>query len=189
MNKFEIKFFNTEEKMKKALLRLIERKDFKDVTVSEICKEAGVNRTTFYLHFDNAYELLHKISDELVKVFIGSYKEQLTAKDLQNLPLEKLSFNTPEYLVPYLKFIRKNKFIYKVYMNNYGELNSDYSRVLREFFETVIERYGLQDKTVIYYMSKFYFSGVTAIVLEWVNGDCREEVEAICDVIALCTKR
>ncbi|MCM1395846.1 MAG: TetR/AcrR family transcriptional regulator, partial [Corallococcus sp.] len=71
MNKFEIKYNNTAEKMRKALLTLIERKSFKDITISEICSVAKVNRTTFYLHYNNVLDLLTEISDSLVRDFIS----------------------------------------------------------------------------------------------------------------------
>ena len=50
MNKNESKYFNTAVKMDKAFLALLEKKDFAYITVKEICEEAGVNRSTFYLH-------------------------------------------------------------------------------------------------------------------------------------------
>ena len=53
MNKNESKYFNTAVKMDKALVTLLEKKDFEYITVKEICDTAGVNRSTFYLHYDN----------------------------------------------------------------------------------------------------------------------------------------
>lgn len=48
MNKSERKYFNTAKKMDIAFLELLEQKDFEYITVKEICKRAGVNRSTFY---------------------------------------------------------------------------------------------------------------------------------------------
>ena len=53
MNKNENKYFNTAVKMDKALLLLLSKKDFEDITIKEICEAAEVNRSTFYLHYDN----------------------------------------------------------------------------------------------------------------------------------------
>ena len=47
MNKSESKYFNTAVKFDKALLSLLEKKPFEYITVSELCVEAGVNRSTF----------------------------------------------------------------------------------------------------------------------------------------------
>ena len=47
MNKSESKYFHTAVKFDRALLSLLERKSFDYITVSELCAEAGVNRSTF----------------------------------------------------------------------------------------------------------------------------------------------
>ena len=47
MNKFESKYQNTARLMDEALILLLEDKDFEYITVKEICRKAGVNRSTF----------------------------------------------------------------------------------------------------------------------------------------------
>lgn len=190
MNKFEAKFKNTAAKMDTALLNLMERKDFNDITVSEICKEADVNRTTFYLHYGNVYELLCEIKDELVKNFLAQYDEQVAIEDLKNYNGEEFVFNSPKYLVPYLEFIKKNKTVFKVFMNNPDKLNiADNDRLnLNEFLATNIRKNGFSDDRIISYMSKFYLTGVMAITSKWIEGDCKDDISFICEVIALCTR-
>lgn len=58
MNKSESKYFNTAVRMDEALLELLEKKDFAYITVKEICEKAGVNRSTFYLHYETIGDLL-----------------------------------------------------------------------------------------------------------------------------------
>ena len=60
MDKNKSKYFNTAIKMDEALLSLLEKKEFPYITVKEICKAAGVNRSTFYLHYENTSELLQE---------------------------------------------------------------------------------------------------------------------------------
>ncbi|MCM1360191.1 MAG: TetR family transcriptional regulator C-terminal domain-containing protein [Corallococcus sp.] len=188
MNKFEIKYNNTAEKMRKALLTLIERKSFKDITISEICSVAKVNRTTFYLHYNNVLDLLTEISDSLVRDFISGFSEKIELKDMENYPTEKLVFNTPHYLAPYLEFVKENKAIYRIFINNYGKLNSEYAQNTDLFFSTIIKKNGINDPLIINYMSRFYLTGVNAIILEWINGNCKDDIAKICEIIALCTK-
>ena len=52
MNRSESKYFNTAVRMDEAFLSLLEKKDFAYITVKEICEAAGVNRSTFYLHYE-----------------------------------------------------------------------------------------------------------------------------------------
>ncbi len=58
MTKSESKYFNTARKMDKAFVELMENKDFEYITVTEICEKAGVNRSTFYLHYETIGDLL-----------------------------------------------------------------------------------------------------------------------------------
>lgn len=61
MNKNESKYFNTAIKMDQSFLELLEKKDFAYITVKEICHEADVNRSTFYLHYETLDDLLKKV--------------------------------------------------------------------------------------------------------------------------------
>ena len=70
MKKNESKYFYTATLMNQALLSLLEKKDIEFITVTEITKKAGVNRSTFYLHYDNVYELLEETIENLNKQFI-----------------------------------------------------------------------------------------------------------------------
>ena len=74
MNKNESKYFNTAIKMDEALITLLEKKDFEYITIREICATAGVNRSTFYLHYENTADLLR--SGGGTKVVIVGRKTQ-----------------------------------------------------------------------------------------------------------------
>ena len=58
MNKSEKKYYNTACLMNQALIELLNKKEYEFITVKEICEKAGVNRSTFYLHYDTIDELL-----------------------------------------------------------------------------------------------------------------------------------
>ena len=70
MNKSESKYFNTAVKMDLSLISLLKKKPFDYITVSEICKAAGVNRSTFYLHYENIGELLNETARYLLDDFL-----------------------------------------------------------------------------------------------------------------------
>ena len=72
MNKSESKYFNTAIKFDQALLSLLEQKPFEYITVSELCVQAGVNRSTFYLHYENTSDLLRETANKLGYTRLGS---------------------------------------------------------------------------------------------------------------------
>ena len=65
MNKNQGKYFYTARLMDEALLDLLQKKDYEFITVKEVCEKAGVNRSTFYLHYEGMDDLL-KESYELI---------------------------------------------------------------------------------------------------------------------------
>lgn len=58
-----------------ALLQLLKKKPLNKITVQELCKKAGVNRTTFYNHYETPDDILR----EIVGQFAASFSEQLRA--------------------------------------------------------------------------------------------------------------
>ena len=58
MSKYEEKYQHYKDKMIAALIHLMETRPFPTVSVTELCREAGVQRSTFYAHYHNTMELL-----------------------------------------------------------------------------------------------------------------------------------
>ena len=70
MDRSQSKYFHTAVKMDEALIALLNEKDFEYITIKEICQKAGVNRSTFYLHYENTRDLL----DETVRYLIDRFR-------------------------------------------------------------------------------------------------------------------
>lgn len=71
MNRSESKYFATAVRMDKAFLELIEKKDFAYITVKEVCEKAGVNRATFYLHYEILGDLLAESAQYIIDEFVA----------------------------------------------------------------------------------------------------------------------
>ena len=54
------------EAMEGALFRLLQVKPLEKVTVSELCQTAGVNRSTFYAHYLDIYDMHQQLSNQFV---------------------------------------------------------------------------------------------------------------------------
>ena len=73
MNKSESKYFNTALRMDEALIELLEHKDLEYITVKELCQQAGVNRSTFYLHYDTISDLLNETMETINQRFLSYF--------------------------------------------------------------------------------------------------------------------
>ena len=189
MNKNESKYFNTAIKMDEALISLLDKKDFEYITVKEICDTAGVNRSTFYLHYENTSDLLKETTRYIIDKHFAYYKIDKTRISLQfeTCKREELLFITDEYLVPYLTFIKDNQRLFKVSIKQFNSLSMDevYGRMFEHVFNPILERFNVPQKERSYVI-KFYLTGVFAVIMQWIDNNCSDDMETVTQVITDC---
>ncbi|UHA62047.1 TetR/AcrR family transcriptional regulator [Metabacillus litoralis] len=61
--KTDLRVLRTKKLIKEALLKLIQEKSFESITIQDIADEALINRATFYLHYQDKYDLLEQVSN------------------------------------------------------------------------------------------------------------------------------
>ncbi len=189
MNKNESKYFNTATKMDQAFLELLEKKDFSYITVKEICAKAGVNRSTFYLHYETVEDLLSESVEYMNEQFLSHMKQdtEVFMTRIKECPVEQLYLVTPKYLKPYLSYIQEHKRIFYTAITKASTLRLDdsYNRMFRHVFTPILDRYQVpvEDRR---YMMAFYIQGMMAIITEWLKDDCKDSMEHIMAVIQQC---
>lgn len=97
--------------MDEAFLALLDKKNFAYITVKEICEAAGVNRPTFYLHYETMADLLSESVSHMNEQFLTHMKKDTDAfvTKMRDCPMDELYLITPEYLTPYLGYIEQHK--------------------------------------------------------------------------------
>ena len=189
MNKNESKYFNTAQKFDKALLSLLEKKEFEYITIREICEKAGVNRSTFYLHYENTCDLLRETTGYVIDSFLSYFTNDRNSisLNLEECNINELFFITPKYITPYLTFIKDNRQIFKTTLKHFGTMEFDrvYQKMFDNIFSPVLSRFKFPENERAYVM-KFYLSGITAIVMEWLENNCSESIENITKIIIDC---
>lgn len=188
MNKSESKYFNTAAKMDEAFLDLLSQKEFAYITVKEICEKAGVNRSTFYLHYETISDLLSESIEYMNEQFLNYMSDsQRIMSRLNDCPLDELYLITPEYLMPYLNYIKENKRLFKNAMEDVGtlRLNETYDKMFSCVFTPILERFQVPEQDRKYIMA-FYIHGIIAIIKEWIKQDCSDSTENIIFLIRHC---
>ena len=56
----------TKAQLRAGLARLMQKKSIKEITVKELVDEVDINRSTFYLHYSDIYQMLESIENELM---------------------------------------------------------------------------------------------------------------------------
>ena len=97
--KHEITKLKTKKMLSASLKKCMEKKSLSKVTVSEIIADCGVNRKTFYYHFENIYALL---------------KWTLEAEAIDIVKQMDLVINTEEAISFVMDYVEENKHLIRV---------------------------------------------------------------------------
>ena len=189
MNKAESKYFNTAVRFDKALLSLLEKKPFEFVTISELCEEAGVNRSTFYLHYENTADLLKEATAYVLDNFASYFSVDMEsiASKYKNCDLQELNFINEKYLHPYLSFIKENQRLFTAVLSQPTTFNSSaiFQRLFDDVFNPILDRFHYP-RDEQHYVMMFYLNGITAIITEWLKDGCHKSMEDISSIIHDC---
>ena len=68
------------ERIERVFIELLQKKELHEITVSDICKQCGLNRSTFYANYADIYELADKVREGLEKEVDLLYEAETTQK-------------------------------------------------------------------------------------------------------------
>ena len=158
------------EKIETAFLTLILNHKYEDITINQICKQAGINRSTFYAHYDDINDLIIKIENKFAKGMAGifNYGER----------------RTHEAFVEMFSFVKENKYFYKAFLNipyqTLAEKNIKID-VLKNLGEN--NKIDKSNKMGIYYRACFFGAGIKELCRIWLQYDCRETPEEMASLL------
>lgn len=190
MNKNESKYFNTAKLMNDALILLLAKKEFEFITVKDVCEKAGVNRSTFYLHYETMNDLLAETMENVNKSFLRKFNDAgIQSLDLHSQSLEELVLINKQYLLPFLDFVKENRIIYKAFCNHPVLFNvkKTYDELFEGIFGPILARFGFS-RADSEYMMEYYVNGMVALVMKWAGNGCKEETTYICRLLLLCVR-
>lgn len=69
MSKNDLRIMKTRKSIRSAFGRLLKEFSIQEITINQICKEAGISRITFYNHYQDKFDLFyHILIDEKEKI-------------------------------------------------------------------------------------------------------------------------
>ncbi len=159
------RFINSQENMENAFIKLLATHNKKKITVQSICNLANVNRTTFYAHYTDIYDLQKQIEKRLSAQLEKIFQEALYDEKKMNSALCKMFY-----------FIKKHNIFYKVFL--------EYNNTI-PILKTILCCIGsnTNDKDSPNYHIAFFTAGVCEMIRIWLNNDCREKPEELARII------
>ncbi len=74
----------TKRMLKEGLMRLLEQKSLDKISITELCREAGINRTTFYRYYELPSDVLTQMQNEFFEETFDHFQKPLTADDIEH---------------------------------------------------------------------------------------------------------
>ena len=158
------RYKETEDKIQKSFLLLLENKQINEISVNDICRLAHISRPSFYSHYDDINDLIIKIEYEK-STYIGTI---LTTPN-------PLSIND---FIKYLSYVKANKNFYTAYFKC-----ENISHISKHMMEQYISINQMNNTPLLRYHMLFFMAGLKAIVFDWLNKNCPESVEQMSQVL------
>lgn len=163
----------TKKIIKESLLELLENKKIHQITVTDICRNADINRGTFYTHYKDAYDLLQSMEDELFNQIL-EYIEETPLEDYKDVLLLKA-----------LELIQENKELCKILFCHHME-SDVMDRIILLANKAEIDKlisYSKVDNVFLDYFIRYNVGGVFSVVQTWLENDLNESPEEIVTII------
>jgi len=163
----------SQEKIEKVFLELIQSKEINQISVSDICKKADLNRTTFYSNYVDIYDLADKIREKLEEEVEDLYVNE-----------NKKGYAYYNFLELF-RHIKQNQIFYIAYF----KLGFDKGPISDIYNHTLKDAHLFYDSDKVDYHIAFFRSGLNAIILKWLYNGCKESPEEMEEIIKLEYKK
>lgn len=163
--KEDLRITKTKKLLYETLISLMEEKSFEEIKVSDICKKALINRSTFYSHYSDKYELFMELINTLKLSLFNSLNTNIN------------NVNTREYFIELICILlnhidEKKNIYYSILINNRNSIITD---IILDVVSKDINSRITNDKistnnipTEI--VSKFYLGAVISIGIEYLES-------------------
>lgn len=166
----------TKRAIRESLVELMQRYPISKISVKMICEGADINRSTFYAHYTDQYDLLRQVQQE---VFDG-FTDQILGS-----PLTTQSELTVPILVQILKYARDNAALFKALLGE-SEDNSFQTALMgiaqEKSLQEIQEDKRLEPR-IAAYLETFAISGYVSIIRKWLEEGCVDEPEPLAELM------
>ena len=174
MNENDLRVIKTKNALYTALQDLMKEKTFEEIKVADICAKALINRSTFYAHFQDKYELLASSINDL--------KTSLTNELNKNQNFNSTKEYYIEMIKLFLNHIEEKKDTYlAIAINNRNSILTDiiYDVMDNDIIAKLKEEKEEITKVPKHIIAKFYLGAVANVGIYWIynlNKYSKEEM-------------
>ena len=160
MKKEDLRILKTKASLYRALIEIMKEKEFEQIKISEICSKSMINRSTFYDHYNDKYELLES--------FMNDMKNELEENIVVDTETNSVKDFYMELLKIMLEHIDENKEVYssllRINSNSIAKdmmIDTVLNSVTKRINEGFVNKSNIPTKTIVL----FYASGVISTIV------------------------
>lgn len=184
--KLDRRIGKTRNAIKDAFTELIDEIGFDAITVRDLTEKANINRSTFYLHYRDKYDLLEKCEGEVLQKLeeLSENVRQLTPIELNLLYSEKRPF---PFMIKLTEYFRNNSQFLKVILGPNGDssFQEQIKNVMKKnMLDNIRTNFG-EEKLLLpsdVFMA-YIISAHFGVLQHWLNTDMKQSPEEISDMI------
>lgn len=173
--KIDLRVRYTKSLLKKALVELMRENPITKISVKSLCEAANINRSTFYAHYTDQYDLLHQVLQEV----IVEIKRHISDDDaLYSQRLEAMN--------KMLDYIAKNADLFIVLLSENGD-RSFQNEIMLLAQKKIISDYQEEhtiNARVSGYLQEYIIAGPLSIVQKWLQDGMPESTKEMTELIS-----
>lgn len=163
----DLRIIKTRKLIRDAFVKLVDIKGFNGITINNIADMAMINRSTFYLHYTDKYDLLQQTMEEAIQNILQLVAPQAHIIDGK---LEYDSF--VQNISSILKTVENDALLYKIILNDKEMLG-----ISKKFENALIEKLDICFPDNILISRDLFLELITSLYMSairwWLNNDMK----------------
>ncbi len=165
----DLRVKRTYKLLAEALIKLMGKKPFEKITITDICDEAMIHRTTFYTHFEDKYALLRYAMSTIEDPYDSIEVEEKTFSGYKHYYM-KIAENT-------LGYINKNIDIFRIFLKKNCEdsfityFRRALNKKLEDRFYEAEKSSGVPLPVPVPVLANLYSGGCISVIVWWIEND------------------
>ena len=174
MEKMDRRVRKTRALLLQGLVKMMETHDIQDISVKELTELVDINRGTFYLHYDDIYDMLHKVEDEMFREF-----NEIMAPE----PLGTPTLSSDGLLLEFFRFLDRHRDLARVMIGPHGDLT--FVNRLKDQIKKRTLRFleSAQSDANYEYLCSFIITGCVGVVETWLKEATPQSPEEMAGIL------
>lgn len=165
--------------LKESFMKRLQEKPLQKITITEVCETADINRSTFYTHYKDLYDLLYQIEDDVIEdlsqtLSAYNYTENEEAVEMT----EKL-----------LEYLAENHESCQILFSEHGD--PTFQKKVMMLVHNLLLDSLINSKNAPYteYLSLYIVNGVIHVVQSWLKNGVKESPKEMAQFITMLSSK